>query len=105
MSSKTYRFNNNDLRFEKAEYGEPRNLAIIALCNEGPYAWFTVNLFHECPQDCSFIDTNNIPDALDFLIENNIATPTGKTQQRGFCTYPEVKFNRDFLDTCDEYRM
>lgn len=63
-----------------------------------PFATITVNI--DCPLSgdrtmTAFIDTNNLDylNIENFLQENQIATPTGKYGQSGFCTYPEYCFD------------
>ena len=64
------------------------SLAVQMLCEgEGywePYATLTVNLCDARNQNASFayVDTNNLPTAPEFLVENGLATYTGMTPQR-----------------------
>ena len=37
---------------------------------------------------------------MDFIEENKLGTPTGVYGRSGFCTYPEVRFSKAFLDSC-----
>ncbi len=95
--------------FKKAKYVAFNNLYIgIVSWEEGypePWSDLTVNLGVSMEPDCAFIDTNNNGEGIiDWLIENNIAIPTGYWAKSGFCTYPEVRFNKEFLDKIDEMR-
>ena len=82
------------------------SLAVQALC-EGdgcwePYATLTVNLCDARSQNASFayVDTNNIPTAHEFLVENGLATYTGMTRPSGFCAYPLFAFTSEFFEAC-----
>lgn len=70
-----------------------------ALCLKEPgtdelYTVLTVNL-EEAPAfalpDRAFIDTNNNPDALEFLVSNGLAEDTGYRRQSGWVSYPMVR--------------
>ena len=69
-----------------------------------PYATLTVNLCDERNQNASFayVDTNNLPTAAEFLVENGLATYTGMTRPCGFCAYPLFAFTSEFFETCAE---
>lgn len=57
-----------------------------------PYATMSVCLAHErVKPGHTFIDTNNLPDALEILVSNKVVEPTGKIGRSGFCEYPEVR--------------
>lgn len=59
------------------------------------YAVITVNLPESdlLPWDTQFIDNNNHPWAYKWLIDNDIAEPTGLICRSGFCSYPAMKFH------------
>ena len=59
------------------------------------YGDVTVNLLASVPPYCAFVDTNNMPEAADFLVENGIAEPTGLQQGSGFCNYPLYLFDAE----------
>lgn len=87
-----------DVFLEKTQY-MGGNLAIRLLSNGDyglePYGVITINL-PELPlldRDCAFVDENNFPDIGDWLVLNDIAEPTGRIAQSGFCHYPEFRFN------------
>lgn len=62
-----------------------------------PYGNMTVNLGLKIPPYCAFVDTNNMPEAEDFLIDNRLASFTGLVQESGYCTYPLYRFNVERL--------
>ena len=47
------------------------------------------------PDDMQFVDTNNLPLAMNFIIDNNLGEFTEKFYMQGFCVYPLFKF---FID-------
>ena len=67
-----------------------------------PYATLTVNLNDTRSQNGSFayVDTNNLPAAPEFLVENGLATYTGLTRPSGFCAYPLFAFTSEFFEGC-----
>ena len=58
-----------------------------------PYGDVTVNLLASVPPYCAFVDTNNMPELEDFLVENGIAEFTGLEQKSGYCSYPLYQFD------------
>ena len=82
------------------------SLAVQAL-REGdgywePFATLTVNLCDARSQNASFAyaDTNNLPTAPEFLVENELATYTGMSRPSGFCAYPLFAFTGEFFAAC-----
>lgn len=62
------------------------------------WGMLTVNLYGKCPKDCAFIDTNdNGPEIMRWIKRHGLGHPTGHTSQSGYCTYPEVQFEEEFL--------
>lgn len=47
--------------------------------------------------DRTFIDVNNYPDALDFLVKNGLATDSGYKRRSGFVEYPMAMLNLPLL--------
>ena len=78
-------------------------LALNALCYDEElnfwdvFGTLTINLNYTnddpAPENCGYLDVNNIPDIEDWIKENDLGEPTGKKKQSGFCTYPLYKFN------------
>ena len=60
-----------------------------------PYGVVTVNLpeSEHLNIDEQFVDINNLPGVDRWLIDNNIAKPTGMMARSGYCVYPAYKFN------------
>jgi hypothetical protein len=93
--------------FRKSTYLDYNNLYIgLVSWEDGypePWGDLTVNLGIPLEPNCSFIDTNNCGDGvIDWLIENNIGIPTGRAARSGFCIYPEIQFNKEFLENIEE---
>lgn len=66
--------------------------------SEGGLAPITVCLRDpDLAPDESYVDVNNFPEVLELIADLNLGTPTGKTRQSGFVTYPLVKFNKDVV--------
>ena len=67
-----------------------------------PFATLTVNLCDARSQNASYayVDTNNLPTAAEFLVENRLATFTGLTRPSGLCAYPLFAFTGEFFAAC-----
>ena len=62
-----------------------------------PYGNITVNLGGDIPDYCAFVDTNNMPEMEQFIVENELGIFTELARPSGFCTYPLYWFNPDKL--------
>lgn len=108
MEKRYYKLNmyGNDykIRLIKETYVNNEHLAVFVVSedeygDEEPFTNLTVNLqTAPIPDNCAFIDTNNNPWAEEFLVENNIAEPTGVYGSSGFCRYPLYEFNLSKID-------
>ena len=92
----------HQISFRLSNYAENNNLYVGLICYDDgypePWSDLTVNLSVKCAENCAFIDTNNNGKSiLEWLVLNELATPTGRTCQSGFCIYPEMKFDMDEL--------
>lgn len=80
------------------------NLLELELIEDKSYEEFAVvskQLPYRTPNEgCIFVDTNNLPGIEEFLKENNIAFPTGRKEDSGFCTYPEYKLREEVFPLC-----
>lgn len=88
---------------KEGRYLEDNSLAVqmieITDGESEPYATLTVRLDQTdlLPPNCAFLNTNGFSDDTDILQwvqDNNIATPIGIMATSGFCTYPAVEFNK-----------
>ena len=60
------------------------------------YTVLTVNLEDKAAfslPDRAFVDINNNPDAMEFLLSNKLAEDTGYKRQSGWVSYPMVTLN------------
>ena len=99
MKIKSY-LNIYDVEPVYASYQNNGSLAIQLIDTEDgcPFGTLTVNLEgYESLVDgeYAFVDTNNIPNAEEFIIENGLGAPTGIYGHSGYCEYPLYRFNRD----------
>ena len=53
----------------------------------------TVNLGEKLTDGEAYVDTNNIPNAEEFIAEYELGTPLGVLRRSGFCEYPLYNFN------------
>ena len=61
---------------------------------DGPIATLTVCLDDRMlEKNETYLDTNNCPWVVDFMVNNGLAELTGKMRASGFCVYPSVKLN------------
>ena len=105
---RTFNFTNRygteyEIAFEKMSYAYGGGLAIAVHCQEEadgwwePYATLTVNIDPLPSPSMAYLDTNNVPDLAEFVVEKGWAREIGFGQS-GYCTYPLVKFTEEFLD-------
>ncbi|MBO8445686.1 MAG: DUF4313 domain-containing protein [Bacteroidetes bacterium] len=94
---RTFRYHGKALRLVPGFYpnGWPA-LMLETPDDGGTYTVLTVNL-EECPAsgipDRAFVDVNNNPEAMEFLIRNNLAEDTGYRRMSGWVEYPMVRLN------------
>lgn len=96
-------FGTYDVELRVSRYSADNSVALLAFDpKEGPIATLTVCLNDKSLEyGTSYIDTNNCPWALDFIVKNGFGKQTGKTRQSGFCIYPQVRFNMDRLEAAN----
>ena len=51
-----------------------------------------MNFDEKLPEDYAYVDTNNMPNAEQFIEENKLGEFVGKYKMSGFCCYPLYKF-------------
>ena len=89
--------NEYEVRIKEAEYYNG-NLAIMLECYDGeygfwePYGNLTVNFEDPLPDGYAYVDTNNMPNAEEFINKYNLGEHTGECKASGYCTYPLYKF-------------
>lgn len=83
-----------------SQYADNKNLFLELVATDGeypePYGNITVNL-GEVPDYCGYIDTNNMPEMENFIMENDLGDYCGISKRSGFCEYPLYVFNVDRL--------
>lgn len=90
--------NGYKIKLQLTSYRNDNSLAIAAMCYDEeykfwePYGTLTVNL-NPAPEDCAYLDTNNIPGVEEFITENKLGEFTGTRKQSGYCTYPLYRFD------------
>lgn len=93
--SKFLSYQNHLVKPAISRYAVNDRLAVSLIDGEGClYAVISKNLvdsevFNEY---CAFVDTNNLPEIEDWLVRNNLAKPTCRWADSGFCRYPEYNF-------------
>lgn len=103
---KTFKFTSRygtkyKLMFEKTRYVSG-GVAIEVWCAEDddcwePYATMTKNLGYLPSAKWAYLDTNNVPDLAEFVIDKGWCEQVGEGRS-GFCSYPLVRFTDEFLD-------
>lgn len=85
-----------------ARYAMNNNLYIGLIAEDGPYSNLTTNTDTVLAEDEAAVDTNNFPQAEEFIATNKLGEPTGQILFSGFCAYPVYKFN---MGRCMEYAI
>ena len=77
-----------------SRYATYNNTAIALTCSDSrePYGALTVNI-QPLKNGIAAVDTNNSPDAEEFIKKYNLGKPLGTTLQSGFCEYPLYNFS------------
>lgn len=93
-----------EMKFMKDTYNAG-GLAILAFCDEGKgngwelYTIVTVWLPYPTFEfGCAFLDTNNSGHLIEAMVDAGYVTLTGREGVSGFCTYPEGRFDSEWLD-------
>ena len=91
-----------ELDFYRVYYTYNGLPGIEAWCSEGdeywePYGVVTVNLSEPPMDGCSWVDTNNMRHLIDRLHDIGAFEYTGRMQMSGFCAYPEVRWNTEWM--------
>lgn len=73
-------------------------------CREELFAIISVCLVDDpiLEPDTFWVDTNNCPWAVDFLIDNGIAKLTGHIGYSGYCEYPQVQLTPEWRNVVYE---
>lgn len=96
MKNLKYRGMNVDLQVGKYDNG---NLCIQIFSQSGePIGRLTANCYLTLPDLYICVDVNNIPNAENFIKDNDLAEPTGMVLHSGFCEYPIYVCNVNKLE-------
>lgn len=95
-------YGNWEVEAKRSRYSNNGNLAIQLITPEGePVSTLTVNIMDGvCEyrgEEYAYVDTNNNPTGVKFILENELGEPTGEVGYSGFCEYPLYRFNLDKL--------
>lgn len=89
-----------NVKIVRKSYQNNGNLALqlITDCGE-PYAMLTVNLSNKkLPANTAYVDTNNLPQAEEFISKNGLGFHLGKFAFSGYCCYPLYEFNIEMVE-------
>lgn len=92
------KYNGTKVSVKYSRYMNNNRLALALFDEEqSPYATLTVNVPEEelSNEHCAFIDTNNLPEAPEFLDKYELGKFTGRWACSGFCMYPEYEFHKE----------
>lgn len=102
MSMRTLVINGEMLTVRRGVY-QDGNLALVLTDEDSlPYGKLTVNLDVVPPAGTAFLDTNNMPEAAQLLIDAGAGALTGATEKSGWCTYPLFAFSEEWLKGVQE---
>ena len=66
-------------------------------------AVLTTNLGEKLPPNCAYVDTNNFPEAEEFIRKYQLGTKQeGYDKQSGYCIYPLYEFDLSKLTEIEE---
>lgn len=90
----------HEVLLDQSNYINNGNLALtlIDASTHEPVISLTVNLGEALAPDETYLDTNNFPEAEEFIEKYNLGKPAGKTQHSGYCEYPLYKFDMKKLE-------
>ena len=77
------------------QYRNNGSLAILLFENDDElFCDMTVNINDTTTgSNCAFVDTNNNPWIIEFIVNNELGKPTGRCGTSGYCQYPEYEFD------------
>ena len=82
------------VRYSRYTYSNSLAVRLINLDDGESFGMATVALPESVclDDDMQFVDTNNLPNIANWLIENGLAKRTSRKGYSGFCTYPAMRF-------------
>lgn len=101
LLKKEYEYNGCKVHFVPQIYGNGWPALTLETAEDGElYTVLSVNLEDMDAiglPDRTFIDTNNNPEAMEFLVSNGLATDTGYKRSSGWVEYPMARLNLPLL--------
>ena len=89
----TLNYNGYEVNLIIANYTANGNIALLLETPDGnPFGKLTTNI-GELPYGYAYIDTNNMPDADEFILNYKLGTFLKAYKQSGFCSYPLYKID------------
>ena len=92
-----------NVRFEGAQYANNGRIAMRVYCNDDdywePYTSLTVNLDGPCDSKQAYLDTNHLANEVPAWLEKHGIAQIHEdfVWSGGFCAYPLMTFNDEFL--------
>lgn len=101
LLEKEYEYNGSKVRLVPQIYENGWPALVLETVQDGElYTMLSVNLEEMDAiglPDRTFIDTNNNPEAMEFLVSNGLATDTGYKRRSGWVEYPMAMLNLPLL--------
>lgn len=101
LFEKEYEYNGSKVRLVPQIYENGWPALVLETVQDGElYTMLSVNLEEMDAiglPDRTFIDTNNNPEAMEFLVSNGLATDTGYKRRSGWVEYPMAILNLPLL--------
>lgn len=101
LLEKEYEYNGSKVRLVPQIYENGWPALVLETVKDGElYTMLSVNLEEMDAiglPDRTFIDTNNNPEAMEFLVSNGLATDTGYKRRSGWVEYPMAMLNLPLL--------
>ncbi len=90
-----------EMMFHITSYVNNGNLALELMFWEDErwqdFCDVTVNLGMTLAEDEGYVNTNDMPDILEWLVENKLAEKLEEPTQVNFAQYPKVRFNMELI--------
>ena len=101
---RVYKYNNYELRFYKGKYEFGGNTALVAICDEGPFATVSVNFDEvKLPKDHVFLDMNNCGNLCQQMIADGLLVLTGLEYPSGYCIYPAARMTDKLKSILEDF--
>lgn len=100
MKKRTFIYDDEKVTLSAEKYSSNNALAVVMYYEDmDEEDVITVNIPGGTQSDTlAFVDTNNMPDIVKWLTENEIARETGIVARSGYCAYPLMEFDLESFD-------